>query len=51
MRVTNTGSLRGLPPTSARIALPGVDLDETGQITLPSRMTSWSWSLFYLYGL
>jgi phospholipid/cholesterol/gamma-HCH transport system substrate-binding protein len=37
--------------SAAENALPGVDLDETGQITLPSRMTSWSWSLFYLYGL
>jgi steroid delta-isomerase-like uncharacterized protein len=26
MRGTNTGSLRGLPPTSARIALPGIDV-------------------------
>ena len=26
MRGTNAGSLRGLPPTGARIALPGVDL-------------------------
>ena len=29
MRGTNTGSLRGLPPTGARIAQPGIDLIRT----------------------
>jgi phospholipid/cholesterol/gamma-HCH transport system substrate-binding protein len=37
--------------STAEAALPGAELDDTGQISLPPRMKSWSWSLVYLYGL